>query len=879
MRLLSSIRRAPRHGKSEPSLEPLGRPVIRGKCFSRAGKKLRIQGVTYGPFAPNAQGVQFPERHVLRHDFMSMRQSGFNAARTYIVPPPHVFELAAEQDVLLFVDIPWRKHVCFLESRDARREAHKAMRDAARIGVKHSNLLAYSIGNEIPTEIIRWHGSRKIERFLADLQDEVKQVDSDACVTYASFPPTEYLDLSLLDFVTFNVYLHRLETFRRYLLRLQNAVGDRPLLLGELGMDSLRNGEQAQADFLAGHVAELRLMGLAGSFVFSWTDDWHTGGEQIADWEFGITRRDRSPKPSCHALRLMHDCSLPRLLAQAPKVSVVVCTYNGGRTLEQCLRSLMALSYPNYEVIVVDDGSTDETRTILQRFRRVSAIHQQNQGLSVARNVGLRAAKGEIVAYTDSDCFADQDWLTHLVHQLQRTDAAAVGGPNLSPDDGRLAGCIAACPGQPTHVLESDQQAEHIPGCNMAFHRETLHQIQGFDPQFRKAGDDVDICWRLQQAGYWITFAPGAFVWHHRRQGPRAYLKQQAGYGEAEALLQYKHPERFNRRGESKWRGVLYGMGLQGVRLSRPLIYRGTFGSGMFQCLYQPGASHWAMLPTTFEWHLSAAAIAVAGMAWSPLLVVGVMMMFLSIFVSALQAYQAKIAKQHDSFASRVIVFAFSYLQPLVRSFARYRTRLLYFHPAAGAPWLTKPNAQRFSLTGAQSVDYWSETARDRLEVLQLAVEFLATHRWGRIIDSGWTDWDLRIYCHPLIYLQVKTTQENHGGNKRLIRVHQEMRLRDITIAAIGVIVLVFLLLSLTSPLIAAAALTGFCLMTATLWLRATSLAGKAAVLFDHVAEQLGMIRCDLRDVGSYSVDTSPMDAEEPFITQPTASYFPARTE
>ena len=374
----------------------------------------------------------------------------------------------------------------------------------------HSNLLAYSIGNEIPTEIIRWHGSRKVERFLAELQDEVKQVDPDACVTYASFPPTEYLDLSFLDFVTFNVYLHRLETFRRYLLRLQNAVGDRPLVLGELGMDSMRHGEQAQAEFLAGHVAELRLMGLAGSFVFSWTDDWHTGGEQIADWAFGITRRDRSPKPSCHALRLMHDCSLPRLLAQAPRVSVVVCTYNGGRTLEQCLRSLMALSYPNYEVIVVDDGSTDDTQTILERFRRVRSIHQPNQGLSVARNVGLRAATGEIIAYTDSDCFADPDWLTHLVHQLQCTDAAAVGGPNLTPDDGRLAGCIAACPGQPTHVLESDQQAEHIPGCNMAFHRDALEQIQGFDPQFRKAGDDVDICWRLQQAGHWITFAPGA---------------------------------------------------------------------------------------------------------------------------------------------------------------------------------------------------------------------------------------------------------------------------------------------------------------------------------------------------------------------------------
>ncbi len=93
----------------------------------------------------------------------------------------------------------------------------------------------------------------------------------------------------------------------------------------------------------------------------------------------------------------------------------------------------------------------------------------------------------------------------------------------------------------------------------MAFRREALQAINGFDPQYRKAGDDVDVCWRLQQAGLWITFAPGAFVWHHRRQSPRAYLRQQAGYGEAEALLRFKHPDRFNGRGDGKWRGVLYG--------------------------------------------------------------------------------------------------------------------------------------------------------------------------------------------------------------------------------------------------------------------------------------------------------------------------------
>ena len=207
-----------------------------------------------------------------------------------------------------------------------------------------------------------------------------------------------------------------------------------------------------------------------------------------------------------------------------------------------------------------------------------------------------------MIAYTDSDCVADPNWLIHLIHQLTRSGAAAVGGPNLTPEDGWLAACVAAAPGQPTHVLISDQVAEHIPGCNMAFRREALEAINGFDPQFRKAGDDVDICWRLQHEGLLITFAPGAFVWHHRRQNPRSYLRQQAGYGEAEALLHTKHPDRFNGRGDGKWGGVMYGGSLQGIQLAVPIIYRGMFGTGMFQCLYQPGAAHWAMLPSTLEW-------------------------------------------------------------------------------------------------------------------------------------------------------------------------------------------------------------------------------------------------------------------------------------
>src|SRR4029077_9017265 len=103
----------------------------------------------------------------------------------------------------------------------ARSQAHarRLVRRAARRGRGHPSVMAYSGGNEIPRDVVRWHGARRVERFLADLRDVAKQTDPDGLVTYANYPPTEYLDLSFLDFATFNVYLHDRETFRRYLFR------------------------------------------------------------------------------------------------------------------------------------------------------------------------------------------------------------------------------------------------------------------------------------------------------------------------------------------------------------------------------------------------------------------------------------------------------------------------------------------------------------------------------------------------------------------------------------------------------------------------------------------------------------------------------------
>ena len=262
-----------------------------------------------------------------------------------------------------------------------------------------------------------------------------------------------------------------------------------------------------------------------------WTDDWWVGGHRVEGWYFGVTRENREPKP---ALKVLEDyyCRKPLDLREKwPRASVVVCVYQAQDTIEECLKSLTKLDYPNYEVLVVDDGSTDATAQITRRFL-VRLLSGDHLGLSGARNVGLEQAEGEIVAYIDADAQADADWLTYLALALEVPGTAGAGGPNpVPPDDPPVAQCVARAPGGPIHVLLDDERAEHVPGCNMAFWRERLLEIGGFDPIYRAAGDDVDVCWKLLDRGYDIRLilCPGLAPAQGQRESvlaPAAWLRE-----------------------------------------------------------------------------------------------------------------------------------------------------------------------------------------------------------------------------------------------------------------------------------------------------------------------------------------------------------------
>jgi O-antigen biosynthesis protein len=750
---------------------PIGRPQVRGKFLYAGDEKLYVHGVTYGTFCPGADGADFRSEAVER-DFTDMANAGINAVRTYTVPPRWLLDAAQHHGLRVMVGLPWEQHIAFLDDPGRARAIEARVRADVLACAGHPAVLCYVIGNEIPAPIVRWHGHHRVERFLKRLYRTVKAEDPEGLVTYVNYPSTEYLSLPFLDFVAFNVYLESRDRLEAYLARLHNIAGDRPLVMSEIGLDSRQHGEEAQARILDWQVRSVFAAGCAGAFVFAWTDEWHRGGHDIADWDFGLTDRDRRPKPALASVRdAFAEIPFPPDLPW-PQVSVVICSHNGARTIRDTLEGLRHLDYPDIEVIVIDDGSTDATAMIVDEYD-VQLIRTENRGLSSARNTGLAAATGEIVAYIDDDARPDPHWIKYLAATYLRGDWVAVGGPNIAPaGDGPIADAVANAPGGPVHVLVTDAEADHIPGCNFAVRKEALEAIGGWDPRFRAAGDDVDCCWRLQEAGGRIGFSHAAMVWHHRRNSVKTYWKQQQGYGKAEALLEAKWPQRYNALGHFRWAGRMYGKGLaEAIRPHAGRIYQGSWGSAPFQSMYEPAPSLIASLPLMPEWWLFVVLLvdlSVLGLFWSPLLVAA------PLLFTALAAplVQAATSAAHASFPSeptsrtkqlslRLLTFALHLMQPVARLWGRLRFGL--------TPWRRR-GWSGLSIPRAQSTAVWNEHWRPpeaRLEAIESRLQ-----EAGAITCRGgdFDSWDIHVRGGLFAGARVLMAIEEHGGGHQFVR-------------------------------------------------------------------------------------------------------------
>ena len=217
-------------------------------------------------------------------------------------------------------------------------------------------------------------------------------------------------------------------------------------------------------------------------------------------------------------------------------------------------------------------------------YKGFRTLRQTHQGLSVARNAGIAAATGEVVAFTDADCRADEDWLYYLVGDLLK--GAFVGdGRAQFPAAGRLRrrrrGAWSPRRPGPCDVDRSPGRA------HSRLQHGFLQMGAGGNRRlsirsFTAPGTTSTSAGGCRSAAIASVSARRAFVWHYRRSTVRAYLRQQSGYGEAEAMLVRRHPEYFNSFGGSVWQGRIYTGSKFGLRLRRPMIYHGLVWHGLF---------------------------------------------------------------------------------------------------------------------------------------------------------------------------------------------------------------------------------------------------------------------------------------------------------
>ncbi len=428
-------------------------------------------------------------------------------------------------------------------------------------------------------------------------------------------------------------------------------------------------------------------------------------------------------------------------------------------------------------------------------------IDTPNAGLSAARNVGLAEATGEIVAYTDADTRVDRDWLSFLVQPFLTSDVAGSGGPNVVPaDDPPMAQCIARAPGGPTHVLLDDRTAEHVPGCNMAFRRDALVAIGGFNPIFLRAGDDVDVCWRVQARGWKIGFAPAALVWHHHRASLKAYWRQQVGYGEGETWLMAHHPDKFL-DGRMLWHGRIYSP-LPFVRsLSGTRINAGVWGTAAFPSVYRTDVHPFAFMPHSIRWQVISFILLLAGLAvawtgehqWAAAILLGGGGIGVATTIAKNIAYAMRSdmgSLRGPKFWYRAMVAYLHFLQPIARLRGRIRGHLSppeVALPQARAqtsrgprPSLSEAWRALVLISGNVAEDrFWSETWTTADRVLTDLADWLRQSRAVRTIevDEGWSDdRDVSVFVGRWAWLDIRALVETHDAGRSLVRLSTHLR-------------------------------------------------------------------------------------------------------
>jgi len=240
-------------------------------------------------------------------------------------------------------------------------------------------------------------------------------------------------------------------------------------------------------------------------------------------------------------------------LSDYPFVSVIIPVRNRPEEIEDCLQSLGKLDYPSekLEIIVVDDASSDNTPDVVSGYSVHLIPLEAHKQASFCRNLAARKARGEILAFIDSDCLADPQWLKALIPVFRDHTIGALGGRvdtyfNEKGLDRYEKVKSSLTMGSWTRRSSKNDPFFYVPSCNLLVRRENFLQLGGFGEDL-VVGEDVDLCWRLQDEGLDVEYRPLGKVYHKHRNRLGSFSMRRFDYGTSEPLLQQRHPKRTKR--------------------------------------------------------------------------------------------------------------------------------------------------------------------------------------------------------------------------------------------------------------------------------------------------------------------------------------------
>jgi lipopolysaccharide/colanic/teichoic acid biosynthesis glycosyltransferase/GT2 family glycosyltransferase len=267
------------------------------------------------------------------------------------------------------------------------------------------------------------------------------------------------------------------------------------------------------------------------------------------------------------------------------KASVIVPAHNAAQTIEECIEALLKQSVPQkrYEIIVVDDGSSDDTATLARSYG-VRVLTQPHRGPGAARNVGAGQATGEILLFTDADCAPTRTWIEEMTRPFADPEVVGVKGTYLTRQRELVARFVQIEYEDKYDRMARQERIDFVDTYSAGYRRDVFLANGGFDTTFPTASvEDQELSFRLARKGYKMVFAPQARVYHYHDVSLGEYVRRKFNIGYWKALLTQWHPERLVRDSHTpqtlKLQIILLGLGVVSL-LVAPLWPRSLWIAG-----------------------------------------------------------------------------------------------------------------------------------------------------------------------------------------------------------------------------------------------------------------------------------------------------------